>query len=442
MPPNTSLKTLISRSVWTGSMMVVVALSGFVISLISARLLGPEGRGSYALVVLIITTSAFLANPGLYTASNYFFSSGKAQPSLIWSSVLLSGMLSALVAFLFCQLALVWFVHAPAFLAGELKLLVGAGAAACSLSNTMNGALYGLKRIRTVTIWTMASASLHALLVLLFPLVAPLSLTTFILAYIAFHGLDAGFKTCFVGAGQWRGILLRPLFLAPLIAYGLQVYLGRVFLMLSQRIDSFILYGFLGEEGLGYYSIAASFAEQLWMIPMAFSLVMLTTIAALPVEQKQATTLQTSQVLTLLEVLAALAIGFASLYLIPWLYGEVFRPAILPLILVLPGVVAFSSYYVIEPFFLSLGRPEIPLRIAFWGALSNLVLSLALISWLGLIGAALAYTLSYAAQLLLALYKFAGLSGAPFWAPLNVFQALRFGLQLGRQYWLKIEASR
>jgi O-antigen/teichoic acid export membrane protein len=125
-------------------------------------------------------------------------------------------------------------------------------------------------------------------------------------------------------------------------------------------------------------------------------------------------------------------LGISSIFLIPILFGEIYRPSVVPLLLVLPGVVAFSSYYAIEPFFQSITKPKIPTWIAFWGALSNLVLSIIMIYYWGINGAALAYSISYLIQLGLTLVIFAKITAGRFWAPIDVFSLLKAGFAYGK----------
>ena len=64
----------------------------------------------------------------------------------------------------------------------------------------------------------------------------------------------------------------------------------------------------------------------------------------------------------------------------------------------------------------------IPVKITFGGAVANLVVSLILIQLFGLLGCALAYSVSYLFQLALTCYFFARSSGYPWYAPINIWQ--------------------
>ena len=59
---------------------VGVTLSGLVTSVLTARLLGPEGRGVLAAVVLIATLAARAAQLGLGSATVYFTKSSRQAP--------------------------------------------------------------------------------------------------------------------------------------------------------------------------------------------------------------------------------------------------------------------------------------------------------------------------------------------------------------------------
>jgi O-antigen/teichoic acid export membrane protein len=426
-----SFVQILKNSVWTGGMSIITAIGGFLISIVIARVLGPEGKGTYAFVVIIMTTTAFLCNPSLYTAGNYFFSNNRFDKSSVFRAILIAGIGSAVLAFISASIAALFLVDDLSFL--EI-MLIGLGSAAVSLSSTTNGSLYGQKKIRFVTLWMSYSAIGQTALIVYAGIFTDLGLSGFIVLFICFQVLDAIAKTFVTGKGVWKLIFQKPIPFRPVLRFGFSVYLGRVLLMLSQRIDTYLVYLLRGSESLGYYSISATFAEQLWLLPIAVNLVLLTNINSTSDFEKQRTTTYTSQVVTAVALFAAIILGSLSYFFIPLIYGEAFRPAITPLIITLPGAVACSTYFILEPFFQSRDKPQIPVKISFWGALSNMVFSLVLIRLFGIVGAAVAYSTSYFFQLVLALHQFSKMNNTRFWQPVNIFETGKLGIQAARSY--------
>jgi O-antigen/teichoic acid export membrane protein len=117
---------------------------------------------------------------------------------------------------------------------------------------------------------------------------------------------------------------------------------------------------------------------------------------------------------------------------IPFIYGSVYTESVLPFLIMLPGIVAVGSYMVVEPYFRALGRPLVPVKISFVGLTANLALSLLLIPNFGIIGASIAYTVSYLVQMLFVCQVFHVSSELPWFTLLDIKKGLAESLELGR----------
>lgn len=428
------MKSLIRHSGWTIMMNFVLAISGLVLSLLSARLLGPSGKGAYSLALLIISTTGFLANPGIYSAANYFLSSQRLSLERAMPPILILSGISGLGAFVIAIFVASLIGNDFTELGHTMILLVGYGSGMFSISISMNGVLYGSHRIKSITTWSMVSGVLQTVLLGVLSLEFPPTVNLFIGLYVAILTLDAMAKTILGGWGTWRSLLFQPSDLLPIVKYGTSVYSGRVLMILAQKIDTYLLYIFAGQIALGYYSIAASFAEQLWMFPAAVNLVMMANIASRPDREAAEITISASQLVVTVATLGSLALALLGFWLIPLLYGEEYRPAVWPFIVMLPGIVAVSSYMLLEPYFQSRGKPLIPVKITLGGALCNLLVSLLLIPPFGINGASIAYSLSYLFQMILAYRAFAKGTKFSFWVPSDIRQPVARGSALWRKY--------
>lgn len=409
------MKQLLKHSGWTIFMTMTQAITGLVVSLLSARLLGPAGRGAFSLALLLVGSAGFVANPCLYSAANYFLSAGKLPLRRLFPIVLLLGSLSGGLAYLMAYWAGVWWADGMAVLGQPTLQIVAVGAAAFSLSTTMNGILYGSRRVSMIAGWSVGSAFLYAALIVYLTRLPNPTVAHFCTVYVVTLLLDALAKTVMGGWGSWRKMAWVTADFKPLLQFGLSVYVGRIMMLLSQKMDTYLLYFFAGQVALGYYSIAASFGEQLWMLPTAVNLVMMTNIASREKNEAAALTISASQVVFGLAAFGALGVAGIGFWLIPFLYGAEYGPAVRPFLIMLPGIVAISSYMLIEPFFQSRGRPIIPVKITALSSGANLLLSLLLIRPFGMTGAATAYTLSYLFQLVLTGWWFNRLSPISAW---------------------------
>ena len=92
----------------------------------------------------------------------------------------------------------------------------------------------------------------------------------------------------------------------------------------------------------------------------------------------------------------ALLLAAAAPWFVPFVYGEAFRPAVLPLVLLLPGIVALAVSRVISSYFSGqLGRPIITSLVSLATMAAGLVSYVTLIPPFGAAGAAAGSTLAY-----------------------------------------------
>lgn len=426
------MKALFRHGMWTTAMSIIQALMGFSVSILLARLLGPTERGAYTVAFLVIGTAGFIANPCIYSAANYFLSSGKWTLEQLLLPTLVLSLVSGLIAGIFALYGGSKLADSLAVLGYPTWLLTGLGAAAYAFGLSLNGLLYGLRRVQAISIWTttlgISQLVVSGLLVLAF---AP-SVQLFVSVYVGMLAVDVIVKL-WLGTHKLNGrLVLRRTMLWAMVRYGGSVYLGRVLMLLAQRTDTYVLYLFAGQTALGYYTIATSLGEQLWLFPLAINLVMMANIAQRNDDDAAQVTERASRAVFTLTLLAALALSFLGAWAIPALYGDVYMPAVGVLLFILPGVVSISCYLLMEPFFQSRGKPLLPVLITGGGMLANVLLSIALVGPLGMHGAALAYSISYFFQLALACWFFARTTGHSVWAPIDIRRAVGEALAMAR----------
>ena len=103
----------------------------------------------------------------------------------------------------------------------------------------------------------------------------------------------------------------------------------------------------------------------------------------------------------------AIALFVAAPILIPIVYGEAFLPSARVLQILIPGVVTFTIFKVLNMDLAGKGRPEISLAVFSPAVLVNITLNLMWIPKYGANGAALASTISYSLSAILFLFVYA-----------------------------------
>jgi O-antigen/teichoic acid export membrane protein len=144
-------------------------------------------------------------------------------------------------------------------------------------------------------------------------------------------------------------------------------------------------------------------AEGLWLISAAVAQAVIAP--AVHETEAQAVRLVARAALRglLLTAAVALVLGAVAPFAIPFVLGEVFDDAAAPLLLLLPGAVAYAPVAILVVY-LSVrhGRPRLSLVVSLTAMALTLVSALLLIPAYGGAGAAAASTIGYAAGALLA----------------------------------------
>ena len=165
------------------------------------------------------------------------------------------------------------------------------------------------------------------------------------------------------------------------------------------HVDIVMLGMLAGSEATGYYRAALALAEYLWLVPISLQALLLHSTSALWSEEKRERIDDLAARITRYTVLftGLLAVGIAGLaeQFVPLYFGSDFTPAIVPILLLLPGTIGFAAARPIIA--ISQARGDLQPLIAATGtaAAINLVLNVLLIPPYGMIGAAVATSVGY-----------------------------------------------
>ncbi len=129
-------------------------------------------------------------------------------------------------------------------------------------------------------------------------------------------------------------------------------------------------------------------------------------MSAVGIGEGNTLTRRTARQSMLLSLLAALVLVPAGYWAIPLLFGESFRPAIVAMWLLLPGVVALSYYRTLAVHLAGQGHPEYYSYGAALSAILTLTLDVILIPRLGINGASIASSVAYTLSGGMCLYWF------------------------------------
>lgn len=182
--------------------------------------------------------------------------------------------------------------------------------------------------------------------------------------------------------------------------------------LLNYKVDLFLVERFLGLSVTGVYSIAVMVAELLWLVSSSVTTAAYARIGAPDAAAAARLTVRAVHASVLLLLALAPLLWLAAAVAVPWLLGPEYRPALLALAVLLPGVAVYGAASALSAWFTNqAGRPRVPAMLATVSLLINVVVSLVTIPHLGMLGGALATTLSYTATVALAAGWFMRASG-------------------------------
>jgi O-antigen/teichoic acid export membrane protein len=189
------------------------------------------------------------------------------------------------------------------------------------------------------------------------------------------------------------------------IRFSLLIYLGTIAVFLDKNIDLFFVNHFLPKSQLAIYNYALMAAFLLLLFGYSISYVtfpMLTkTFSAGILEEAQRIYSFSLNFSFFILSVVALFLAFHAEYFVDLLLPPMYKGVVAPLNILLPGLVLFSSVATVGSIFTAKGVPGYG-AFTVWLALGmNIVLCLILIPRYGIVGSALATSVSFASRALL-----------------------------------------
>lgn len=377
---------------------------GFVTSVLVARILGPEGRGAYAVAVAIGAIGVQMGNLGLH-ASNTYTVARKPQllSTLVTNSAVvgigLGGVAAAAMGLFFS----LWPTLAP--LQGPLLWLslcwIPFGLCYLFLQNL----LLGIDEVKAYNKVELANKILSVVLII------GVILSGFVTAEMVFVTglltLGCSLVWSFVILNKHTFRFTRPSFalLRENFGYSLRGYVAALFAFVALRLDLLLIQYLLGVEQAGYYSVAVVLADALYMLPLTVGTILFPTLSGMSDDsQRWRFSKKVAGLVGLVMAGIAIVASFGARPLINTLYGPAFDPATAAFVLLLPGIVLLSVSSLLMNYLASIGMPPVVMYSSGTAAIANLGLNLKLIPSFGIEGASVSMTVSAGIMLAIVLF--------------------------------------
>lgn len=366
-----------------------VMLAGIVTSIVTARLLGPEGRGLYFYAVTLAGFVTQFGNLGFPSANTYIVARERDKlGALTINSLWLSGLVF-LVA-----VGILLSVTKQLDVSVAVSLLAAALGASNLLFMLMSNLLVGLQRIAQFNLFQIG----YNLLVLVAILAVALMYET-VAAFLTGSLIATVIAALLAFGALARGLDLRLRFdigvMKSALRYSLRAFVVTLLGFAVLRGNVLILGYFADGDELGYYSVAAQLADVVAILPISFALVVFPRLVRKDVGRYEATWRQAK----LVAVIMLFACGVAALLASPFVkiaFGTPFISSVRIFYVMLPGVFFLGVSTIISQYLAAVGFPTRTLVV--WLVTTSCLFLFAgfLTPAYQAVGAAIALSLSYA----------------------------------------------
>ncbi|NPV76931.1 MAG: oligosaccharide flippase family protein [Anaerolineae bacterium] len=377
---------------------IVIAAIGFVTGILSARILGPAGRGELAAIQTFPSFIAAIAMLGMPEAVVFFTSQKPHKAGEFLASAL------AVVAIFLCPIfGLGWFLLPSLLKAQDPQILLAAriylaGAMIAYMSNGLPHQLlravgswksWNLIRILPNVIWLITLVS-----ALIFPMLAnPTKVSQIFII------------------GSW--LILLPTWILvkkrlaqpgkvniqnfkPMLAYGLPAALSLIPQTLNLRMDQILMAAVLAPVHLGQYVVAVSWSAAASPILNAIGPVLFPSLGALADPKKKVSLLRAViPQYSVLVLTTTVAISIVTPIMVPLLFGEQFRQAVVPAIILVIANAILSLNTLLGDALKGMGLTGKVLTADLIGLVATTIFLMIFIPLYGIIGAAIASLVVY-----------------------------------------------
>lgn len=390
---------------WALISTVTASLAHFVLRIVLGKELGAEGLGVYTLAFAIYFFGMQFAAFGIGSALTKYVAEFledqdkiKKYVSSGMSSSIITGTIMGIVLFILAPFIALSFFHIP-----ELEILIQL-VALCypfiAIQKAVIGTLNGFRRMH-----------LYAFLNIVQNVgVVAVSLGLVLGFKMGIFGAVIGFVGSTIIISLFSPVLIRDslsleqssLWFLPALrattVFGFYVVLTNSISYFNTQVDSILIGFYLNPTEVGIYAVAILLSQIITLIPSAVQRVTAPATATLygkgDLAGVREIIISTMKKSFFVSIVTAVFIAIIGQFLITFFFTVEFLPAYLPLLILLLGNIIFAPIMSVGATLSSIGKVHISFRVDAVCGVINVILNILLIPHFGIIGAALATTVS------------------------------------------------
>lgn len=376
----------------SGSNTLVTVLSVFS-GIIITRMLGPEGRGIYAAIMVVPAIVLRFAELGIRRSVIFHVGKGKFPEGEILSSLYVTIIATTLIGIVVCFF-FYDFLDNPEF-SLPLIILAISRIPLRLIRQYAGGYFMGKQMYNTSIVLRWSFQSLYLLMVILFLLVCKLGVFGALIAIMISNLIVSSYTVYLVIKRISNTGTFNLSALKSLLKFGLLYSASTFFMMLHIKIDLLIMGKLSSFEQIGFYSLATTVATN-WQIPFAVGGVIISSSANIENEEiKNENIGKLVRLSFLLGLISYIFLYFLAPMVVHVLYGKAFLPSVPLIRFLLPGILLLIVSKILSSRLAGEGKPYIFMFVAIPALVINIILNIVWIPTYDAMGAVYATNVSY-----------------------------------------------
>jgi O-antigen/teichoic acid export membrane protein len=374
---------------------VFAVLIGFLIDVVISRQLGPEGRGLYALVLVVPLLVVSFTMMGVRRSAVYHIGKKLYSDDRTVSGIMQLLVITTVFAMLVSGLSFLYIK--PKGLTLPLVLLAVSSIPVRLVINYAGGIYLGKEQFKRSNLLNWLPLFLNLAGVFLFVMLLHWSVAGALLALFVSNLLVALitlwhiFNDYKISFHPEKGVII------SLVKLGVGYAFALLIMQLNYKVDILLLQRLSTLDQVGYYSLGVAISDKLWQLPTAMGVVVLSRTANMLEERELNQSV--SKLLRIsfsLVLFAATVLWLIIPYFLPLIFGVKFVPSVDVVRAMLPGIVIFVIPRILNSRFAGIGQPKVLIGIFVPALIINILLNFLWIPNYGGVGAAWASNVSYA----------------------------------------------
>lgn len=398
-PPGEKLRAA-RLTAWTLTARVAGVFIRLARNILLARILGPLERGVLNAIVALIELVVLVVGFGIPTSAAYHAAREEQQRSFVPTLAVISsfvGVIISVIVYAFCHVSVLFKGFDE--LVAPWALLAAATSIFFFLRLITHHYLIGSGRVTPSNWLRLIESGLPLLLFILFIWIWRSDLPAAITSWGLGYATVALISVWIVWSLNQDAAMPDRVIARSIIGFGARSYWGNVFQVIIFRSDLLLISIMVGAEAVAFYAVAVVGAEMLLIFSEAGTTVatrMLLGGSTNNEESRVKTTQNIARWTFYIMLPAGVFLALTGEFWIWLAFGTEFTPAAPALFWLVPGLILLAISGFVKLDLTGRGRPgwiSIVLSIC---AIVNLVLNLILIPQLGIVGAAIASSITYA----------------------------------------------